>query len=138
MGAAYEERINPITLRTPSTAFSASQYYVVMASSSEGYFRLPTTNSTGAKRAIAGVLQDAPTISGEACQIATYGSITKVIVGSSQLKAGDSYRVTSAGIVRLASSGASQREILYGPYLSAAQSTGSYGVAMINVVGITT
>lgn len=135
---AYEEVIRTITLKAPSTAFSAKQYYAVSPSTDAGEFRLPTTNSTGAKKPIIGVLQDAPTVSGEACSIATYGSITKIVRGSTQLKAGDAYRITSAGIARLASSGATQREILYGPWLSAAGSTAAIGTAMLNVIGITT
>lgn len=135
---AYEENIHTISLKAPSTAFSTKQYYAVMASSSEGYLKLATSNSTALPKAITGVLQDAPTVAGEACKIATYGSITKIRSGSTQLKPGDSYRITNAGIARLASSGATAREVFYGPWLSPAASTAAIGTAMINVIGITT
>lgn len=130
---AYEHTLTCITLRTPSTAYSTYQYRGVMASSSENYFKIGTT---GANSVMIGILQDAPTVSGESCNIAISG-ISKAVAGSTALKPGDRYVYGTNGVIA-SSSEAVAKAVLYGPVITGNASTGNYISVMINRVGITT
>ena len=89
---AYEIPTSYLTLNAPSTAFSAKQYYAVVASSSEGIFAAATT---AANVSIIGILQSAPSVTGEPCQIVTAG-VTK-IKASEALTVGARFAVGSSG-----------------------------------------
>lgn len=132
---AYEQSLHYIELDCPSTAYSARQYRMVRADSTEGYFEQATTAAGVANTAI-GVLQGAPTVAGEACQIG-YGGITKILCGSTSLIPGDAFITASSGAAG-STSGAVAKQVLYGPWLSAAAAAGSIGTAMFNIIGITT
>jgi len=132
---SIEELKRSITLNAPSTAFSVSQYRMVQQSSSENVFVAGT--SVGADTINVGVLQDAPTIAGEASEIATFGSVTKMVVGSTALIPGVNYVSGALGkAITTGTVGAGQ--VIYGPWMSAGQSTDSIGFAMFNIVGMTT
>ena len=132
---AFEEIKTSITLEAPSTAFSASQYRMVQQSSSEGIF---VAGSTAAVDQVnIGVLQDAPTFTGEPCEIATFGSVTKLEFATTMV-AGVNF--ISGALGRGQDTGAATTgQVIYGPILSTVSTTlGTIGTVMFNVVGITT
>lgn len=134
----YEQSLSYITLRVPSTALSGYQYRAVIASSSEGYFAAGTTNATNVVTPVVGILQDAPTVAGEACAIAQFnGGVSKMICGSTKLGPKKRFILGALGKAQSTAS-AVARDVILGPWLSAAGSTDSIGSAVLNVIGITT
>lgn len=132
---AYEESQTCISLRAPSTALSTRQYHMVIASSSEGYFAAGSSVAGSDYKAI-GVLQDAPTVAGEACSICISG-ITKIVIGTTALSPGDMY-VSGANGVAESTGSAGAKQVIYGPWLSGGATSSGYGTAVFDVVGITT
>lgn len=133
---AYEQNLQYITLNCPTTTYSTYQYHLVKADSTAGYFKIGSTKSAGTLNSAIGVLQDAPTVAGEACKIG-YGGITKLICGSTKLSPGKRFIMGPLGRATSTASAVAQ-EIIYGPWLSAAGSTDSIGSAIFQIVGITT
>lgn len=136
---AYEEILRTISLRAPSTAFT--QYCMVKASSSGGYFIAGSTKPTGEKisKSALGVLQEAPSVSGDAYAIAPFGSggISKLVCGSTKLSPGKNFIMGTVGTAQSTGSIVAQ-DTVYGPWLSAAASTDTIGSAVLSIVGITT
>jgi len=134
----YEQSLKYISLRANSTALSTAQYKAVKASSSEGYFAAGTTNATNVVTPIVGILQDAPTVAGEACSIAIFnGGVSKAVCGSTALIPGSRAVIGAAGVIA-STSDAVARDIIVGPWLSAGGSSGSIGSLQMNILGITT
>ncbi len=137
---AYEENLKCITLRAPSTAYSTYQYRMVKADSTEGYWAVGSTKSAASfTKGPVGVLQDAPTVAGEACAIAVMGSgcVSKLVCGSTKLSPGKYFIMGALGKAQSTASQVAQ-EIIMGPWLSAAGSTDSIGSAVLSIVGICT
>jgi hypothetical protein len=132
---AYENKNFTINLNAPSTAYSTYQYRMVSAGTTAGTFIIGTTKAAGVLKRMM-VLQDAPTVAGEACELLVDG-ITKIVVGSTKLSPGRNYICGALGIAK-SSSAAVAQTVVYGPWLSAAQTTGSIGTALHCVIGITT
>lgn len=134
---AYEEVLKCISLRCPTTTYTGYQYHGVMASSSEGYFKIGTTCSTAGGHEWVGILQSAPNVAGEICQIAISG-ISKVVVGTASLAAGSRFVSGPTGVA-VSTSNAVAYDIVYGPVIAdAAASTSSIGSVLMSRVGITT
>lgn len=130
---AYENTLTCITLKTPSTAYSTYQYRGVMASSSEGFFKI---GSSGANTVMLGILQDAPTVTGESCSIAISG-ISKAVTGSTALKPGDRYVYGTNGVLS-SSSEAVAKSVLYGPVIQGGAAANGIISVLVSRVGITT
>lgn len=135
---ATDEIVRPLSARAPSTAFSLSQYRLVVASSSEGYFAAGSTKSAGTIQPVLGVLYDAPTVTGEASKIAGIGSIAKIKSDSTALTPGSFFVMGGSGFASSTSNAVAQ-DLVFGPVLGAAVSSSS-GVqtVMLNIVGLTT
>jgi len=137
---AFEEILKTITLSAPSTAFSDKQYHMVKASSSEGLFAAGSTKPTGEKvsKGAIGVLQTAPARTGEAAQIAPFGSggISKIVRDSTDLVPGKYFLMGEDGRAASTDDVVAQ-DFIYGPWMSVGASTDSIGSGMLTVVGIT-
>ncbi len=133
---AYEEALRTISLNAPSTALSARQYHLVKAGTTAGTFVIGTTIAAGALNTCIGVLQDAPTVSGEACNIA-FSGISKIICGSTKLSPGKFFICGTSGRAASTAS-ATARDTIYGPWLAPAAAAGSIGYGFADRVGITT
>jgi len=135
---AYEEKLSCISLRAPSTALSGYQFRLVKAGTTEGTFIAGSTKAAGTRVSAVGVLQDAPTVSGEACAIATFnGGISKIVCGSTKLSASKNFIMGVLGKAQSTASAVAQ-DYIYGPWLAAAGSTDSVGQGCMNILGITT
>lgn len=125
---AYDIQGESITLKAPSTAFSTYQYRFVVASSSEGFFK---AGSSVAQNYPTGILQDAPTVTGQPCRIQVTG-VSK-------------YRSSTAGTINpgahvisgllggVISTGAVGNDALvYGPTLTATAGSSHIGTVVLN------
>ncbi len=134
---AYEEVLKCISLRCPTTTYSGYQYHGVMASSSEGYFKIGTTASTAGAHEWVGILQDSPTVAGETCRIGISG-VSKIVVGTASLASGKRFLSGPTGVA-ISTASAVAYDIIYGPVITdAAASTSSVASVLMKKVGITT
>jgi len=118
-------------LKVPSTAFSGKQYTCVTAQSCEGFITTPSDSG-----AILGVMQDAPTVTGEAVNI-MYAGATKVAFNAS-IAAGANFIVGTSGRIHSTGS-AGTGAAVYGPVLiNPGTTAGDIGTVMLNSVGPTT
>ena len=130
---AVNENLRSISLNAPSTVFSTYQYRMVVHSSSDGIFAV---GSTATAKVAIGVLQDAPTVTGEAAQIAINGSVTKIQYGAA-MDAGDNFAMGALGRA-VTTAGATAGDFIYGPVLTTVATSDTIGTVMFNVVGKTT
>ena len=115
------------TLKAPTTAFSTFQYTAVTANSSEGFITTPS-DSAG----MIGVLQDAPTVAGEAVNIMVDGA-TKVKFNAS-IAPGSNYIVGTNGKIHSTGSAAGGGSV-YGPVLTnPGTTTGEIGTVLLKFV----
>lgn len=131
---AVSENLRTITLEAPSTAFSTRQYHMVIQSSSENVFAV---GSTVANKTAVGVLQGAPTVSGEAVSIAIAGSVTKMRIGSTTLAPGKNFKMGPLGVA-VTTANATAGDIVYGPWMSPAATTVSVGFGLFQPLFATT
>jgi len=118
-------------LKVPSTAFSTKQYTAVTAQSCEGFITTPSDSG-----AILGVMQDAPTVTGEAVNI-MYAGASKMQFNAS-IAAGANWIVGTDGKAHSTGSAATGSAV-YGPVLENPGTTaGDIGTVMLNSVGPTT
>ena len=117
------------TLATNTTTFSGKQYHAITQSSSASIIATP---SDGA--AMVGIMQNAPTVSGESAEIVSEG-ISKAIFNTA-LAVGANYIVGTSGRLH-STGGAAAGAVIYGPVIVAAASSGT-GSVLLKSVGITT
>ncbi len=135
---AYEQTQKYIELEPATTALSTYQYRMVKAGTTAGTFISGSTRVAGTITVSIGVLQGAPTVAGEACQIATFnGGIGKLVCASTKLTPGTNYIMGALGKARSTAS-AVAKDVIYGPWLSANPSTDGIGTAMYQIIGIST
>lgn len=119
------------TLKAPTTAFSTFQYTAVTANSSEGFITTPS-DSAG----MIGILQDAPTVAGEAVNIMVSGA-SKAKFNAS-IAPGSNFIVGTSGRIHSTGSAAAGAR-LYGPVLvNPGTTSGEIGTVMLNPLGIST
>lgn len=114
------------TLHAPTTAWGDKQYYAVTASSSEGYIATPTV-----RKSMLGILQNAPSISGESCEIMSAGCGVSKARNSAALDEGVAYSIAATGLITTASTVAGS--VNYGPVLIGAASSGTCTVSLAPV-----
>ncbi len=131
---SYEIPGLSVSLRAPTTAFSARQYYGVNASSSAGYFKTGVGNKASSGGPIMGILQDAPTVAGEPCNVMVNGVSKAYCI--SNVPTGDFFIFSTSGAIRSSTAAAAQ-SVLYGPVLIGATS-GGYATVVVQPIGITT
>ena len=117
-------------LKIPSTAFSTKQHTVVVAQSCQGFVAAPSCSAS-----MLGVMQDAPTVAGEAVNVMTEG-VTKVKFQVS-IAAGLNYIVGTSGMIASTGSAAAGASV-YGPVLFNPGTTGAIGSVLLKSVGVTT
>ena len=119
------------TLKAPSTAFSVKQYHCVTANSCEGFIATPSDSAP-----MIGVMQGAPTVTGESVEIVATG-VTKVAFNAS-IAAGSNFIVGTSGRIHSTGSAAAGGTI-YGPVLvNPGTTAGDIGTVVLNVIGKTT
>ena len=118
-------------LKVPSTAFSTKQYHAVTAQSCEGFISTPSDSA-----AMLGVMQDAPTVAGEAVNIMYMGA-SKMAFNAS-IAPGSNWIVGTDGKAH-STGGAATNVNIYGPVLINPGTTeGDIGTVMLTPRGITT
>jgi len=125
---AYEIPGNSITLKAPTTGFSLSQYRFVVASSSDGFFKAGSSVSTNRP---VGILQNAPSVAGEACQVMVTGvskfKTDSTIAAGANVVSGDSGVAVSTGSV-------TRNTVMYGPVLTATAGSSNLGTIVLDKV----
>ena len=125
---AFEIPGNSITLKAPSTAFSLSQYRFVTMSSSEGFFvagsSVPTT-------APVGILQNAPTVTGEPCQVMVNG-VSKFKTNAT-IAAG-AHVVSGANGIAVSTASIASEQRVFGPVLTATAGSSNLGTVVLERV----
>jgi hypothetical protein len=122
------------TLKAPSTAFYAKQYHMVISDTTEGYIK---TSTTAAGSYALGILQNKPAVTGEACEIALPGSVSKVVANSTKVTVGKRFwnKGGRAGDTGTIGAGVA----LYGPVLESCASTADNVISVCFMpIGITT
>ncbi len=119
------------TLKAPSTAFSGKQYHAVTANSCEGFIATPSDSA-----AMIGIMQDAPTVTGEAVNIMVDG-VSKAAFNAS-IAAGSNFIVGTDGKIHSTGSAAAGG-VIYGPVLvNPGTTAGDIGTVVLKSVGVTT
>ena len=118
------------TLKAPTTAFSTFQYHAVTANSSEGFITTPSDSG-----GMIGLMQDAPTVTGEAVNIMVTGA-SKARFNAS-IAPGSNYIVGTDGRIHSTGS-ASVGGSVYGPVLVNPGASSGIGTVVLNLVKTTT
>lgn len=129
---AFEIPGQSITLKAPSTAFSLSQYRFVVASSSEGFFE---AGSSVAFVYPVGILQNSPTVAGEACQIMVNG-VSKFKTNAS-LNPGV-HIISGANGIAISTGTMARGDAVYGPVLTATAGSSNLGTVVLDKFVYTT
>jgi hypothetical protein len=129
---AYEiPSATPIGTLKAASSYESYQFYAVIASSSEGFFALGSSNKTAL-----GILQNKPKVN-EAGEIWPPGCVSKIVSGSTALQAGKNFILGGSGIADTTGN-AGAGAVIYGPVLEDTASANDIITVAFYSVGITT